>query len=510
MKYKNEKKYVCSQTPFTFQTFMECAARKFDLGTMDFKVFDESKTEVDEEVFEILLQKQDLCEFEICVPQTLCPDDTLSSSANSFDGALDGLDSDDTIILLQSPSSQKKAENHRLAQIIEDALKSKPGGEKVITEYNRRKCLSDSARRDMIKILVAHMTDGHGTSPSRRVKEEYAMGIISLFPYLADPKGKNGYEHFYNAEDGSGFLAWRIKTVQKEVSEGRMKSLRESQTGGPTSERDPFKILDWLSEEGLCSEAIALMKHTPDTSVVKAKMTLTFAYRQQMLHDPQRSSQILTMFPRFLDIPGMIEQDFTLIFGDATSAKFLEKWPTVYKQKVIAQSSGLTQTCDLQDLVQNATSNAEVEEGWDSDMSSILILAHLLPPSSKGRKRPGKISVRQACDCLVKFMKTGTSIQAYLDGITESVQPYHLAVGANKSRINAYFIVIDKHVVPCSSSGALACFDELFKAHFVFGTAYNKDLANMYIFLQTTVYDIDVETTKVSPRVAELRARMLH
>lgn len=51
------------------------------------------------------------------------------------------------------------------------------------------------------------------------------------------------------------------------------------------------------------------------------------------------------------------------MFGDATSAKFLEKWPTLYKQKVIDQSRGLTQTGDLQDLVQNVESTTEVENG---------------------------------------------------------------------------------------------------------------------------------------------------
>jgi hypothetical protein len=40
---------------------------------------------------------------------------------------------------------------------------------------------------------------------------------------------------------------------------------------------------------------------------------------------------------------------------------FLEKWPTLSKQKVIDQSRGLTQTGDLQDLVQDAESTTEVE-----------------------------------------------------------------------------------------------------------------------------------------------------
>lgn len=61
-----------------------------------------------------------------------------------------------------------------------------------------------------------------------------------------------------------------------------------------------------------------------------------------------------------------IEQDFRCIFGDATSVKFLEKWPTVFKQKALKESRGLTQTSELQDLTINAESTSEVEEGMVS------------------------------------------------------------------------------------------------------------------------------------------------
>lgn len=50
------------------------------------------------------------------------------------------------------------------------------------------------------------------------------------------------------------------------------------------------------------------------------------------------------------------------MFGDDICAKFMEKWPTVYKSKVLQQSRGLTQTAELQDLVQNAEST-EAENG---------------------------------------------------------------------------------------------------------------------------------------------------
>ncbi len=45
-------------------------AKKFDLPTMDVKVFDDSKTEVDEEAFGYLLTRPDLGVLEIFIPGT--------------------------------------------------------------------------------------------------------------------------------------------------------------------------------------------------------------------------------------------------------------------------------------------------------------------------------------------------------------------------------------------------------------------------------------------------------
>lgn len=54
--------------------FVITVANKFDIPTLDLKVYDESETEVDEEVFEFLLKKQDLGVLEICLPQDPNPD----------------------------------------------------------------------------------------------------------------------------------------------------------------------------------------------------------------------------------------------------------------------------------------------------------------------------------------------------------------------------------------------------------------------------------------------------
>lgn len=57
--------------------FVFTVANKFDIPTLDLKVYDELKTEVDEEVFEFLLKKQDLGVLEICLPQDPNPDGEL-------------------------------------------------------------------------------------------------------------------------------------------------------------------------------------------------------------------------------------------------------------------------------------------------------------------------------------------------------------------------------------------------------------------------------------------------
>lgn len=52
-----------------------------------------------------------------------------------------------------------------------------------------------------------------------------------------------------------------------------------------------------------------------------------------------------------------IEQDFSLLFGEETSAKLLERWPTMFKEKTIEQSKNLSHIGnELKELLQAAES----------------------------------------------------------------------------------------------------------------------------------------------------------
>ncbi|XP_062314216.1 uncharacterized protein LOC134018337 isoform X2 [Osmerus eperlanus] len=308
----------------------------------------------------------------------------------------------------------------------------------------------------------------------------YAQGIVAFFPYLEDPYSQHGYEHYYDPESGSGYLAWRLKTIQRKIAEEKGASESKSpKTGGPGHGRQPITS-DQVPTDKEVEAAIAVLRYSADEDTIREKMKTTFVYRQAMVNNADKSADVFLVFPRFLDTAGLIEQDFRHVFGEATANTFLEKWPTTFKEKVMKESQGLVPTTELLDLMRNAESAVETENGWDCDISAILLLLHLLPPAAQGRKRPGKMSASQAADKIIRFQKVGTSVQQHLDGITQSSQPYLLALGSTRSCIHSYFIVVDKHALPCKATGSVGAFDKLFKAHFVFGTSYSPCLNNFF------------------------------
>ncbi|XP_036000032.1 uncharacterized protein LOC118564856 isoform X2 [Fundulus heteroclitus] len=230
------------------------------------------------------------------------------------------------------------------------------------------------------------MTEKNGTSPPRQVKEMYARGIVSLFPYLSDPFSKNGYEHYYDGESGTGYLAWRIKTIQRSTAKDRRSSFGESAkgssedvSGGPTVRRESEFVPETALTEEECNEAISLMKHSADEDIVKKKMKLTFEHRRNMVLDPQQSSNILSEFPRFKDIKGLVEQDFIQMFGEGISSKLLERWPVMFKKKIIQQCRKLPSTSELEELLLAAD---PPENGTEVDFGS--------EETRKGFRIPGR------------------------------------------------------------------------------------------------------------------------
>ncbi|KAJ8012627.1 hypothetical protein DPEC_G00044840 [Dallia pectoralis] len=506
----------------TQQTHPDPVKEKFSIPVNNITVEDDSGTEVDETVFAelstvegmlfVIKDDQDYDSGPSRLSPTSTPQSTFSGSSRSS-VSISSSDGETPRTPKRLRSDEEACQIRSARDLIQQILQTKPGGITVLEEYEETGTLCDSRRRQMINILAAHMVETVGRIPQRQTKEKYALGIVTLFPALKDPLSKKGYEHFYDSQGGSGFLAWRLKTIQRKTKLVSKELKTQSSGGGPRQERELPQIGSQMNEEH-CKEAISLMNHTSDREIILQKMKMTFEYRQRLIHNPDESHNVLSVFPRLLDTKGLIPQDFIILFGPETAAKLLERWHTCFKRKVISEAESLTTTPVLQSLLKSARNqcNDESSEGhpeWDSDMASFLLLLHILPPQPS-RKQTQKISRAQAMDHLVVFHKSCRSLEDHLENQEGHRQPYLLASGTHKQAISTYYIVMDKKLIPCLGTTSLAALDELFKVHFVFSVSYDNALSNMYTFLQTTVYGIDVENTKESPKVKELRAKFMN
>ncbi|XP_025760152.1 uncharacterized protein LOC109198178 [Oreochromis niloticus] len=415
VKYLNVKKYIKLHAGFTYLEFISEAKTKFGLpDAADLDIFDETDTAVEEDIFLELLEAQpDLCLTirEKISDEDFCPlahstpssSDTLSSLTDTI--SLSSSDSDlreKGIPAGRSRSSKDSSApnvsvSEAAKEMVKNALTRKPGGEEILEEYNAENSLSHRTRRQLVNILASDMTERHGRIPSRKQKEKYALGIITLFPSLKDPFSPNGY----------------------------------------------------------------------------------------------------------------VNQDFLLLFGAETATKLLEKWDMSFKPKVIKEAKQLTQSTDLCRLIKAAEKPTESDANdWDSDMASLLLLLQLLPPTA-GRKRRTKISPTDAAHKMVHFHKSCCSIDEHLQA-RDGKQPYILAVGRTQNSIDTFYIAVDKQLIPCQATSSLSAFDELFKSHYVFNLSYDESLVHLYSFVQTTIFNIDATSTDESPRVRELRAKILN
>ncbi|XP_028292933.1 uncharacterized protein LOC114455736 [Gouania willdenowi] len=194
------------------------------------KVVDSTGTELDDDVFEDVVKDPSVgvltIKYDTEESVSMAP-----SREQSDLQSRDSSDSQDTIILSESPSAKQQKLDTEAKNLVESILTKKPGGERIMNEYNRSKSLMDETRRKMVNILAADMTEKNSTSPPRQVKEKYARGIVSLFPYLSDPFSRTGYDHYYDGESGTGYLAWRIKTIQRSTARDRRSSYGASSEG---------------------------------------------------------------------------------------------------------------------------------------------------------------------------------------------------------------------------------------------------------------------------------------
>lgn len=83
-----------------------------------------------------------------------------------------------------------------------------------------------------------------------------AKGLCCLFCCVI------GVLYYYDPQSGQGYLAYRLKTVQRNTSSDFKSSPKSARRGGPKNVRETLPLEQLFGDE--CKEAMSLMKHSSD------------------------------------------------------------------------------------------------------------------------------------------------------------------------------------------------------------------------------------------------------
>lgn len=94
--------------------------------------------------------------------------------------------------------------------------------------------------------------------------------------------------------------------IQRRSASSESRGPSRQLTGAPAVKREAsFSPVMTLSEEQ-CQQAMALMRYCTD------EMKITFQHRRRMVLDGEKSSDVLTEFPRFKFVKGLVIECFAI------------------------------------------------------------------------------------------------------------------------------------------------------------------------------------------------------
>ncbi|KAG5893850.1 hypothetical protein JTB14_002576 [Gonioctena quinquepunctata] len=90
------------------------------------------------------------------------------------------------------------------------------GGQYIIDQYNKNKMLTDRCRIQLVNIVANILFEKFGTAVPKSAKMEYAKKLVEAFSTYRNLESScGGYEIFFNPLTKGGYLANRLRTLNR-------------------------------------------------------------------------------------------------------------------------------------------------------------------------------------------------------------------------------------------------------------------------------------------------------
>ncbi|KAG5875893.1 hypothetical protein JTB14_000242 [Gonioctena quinquepunctata] len=197
------------------------------------------------------------------------------------------------------------------------------GGQYIIDQYNKNKMLTDRCRIQLVNIVANILFEKFGTAVPKSAKIEYAKKLVEAFPtYRNFESSCGGYEIFFNPLTNGGYLANRLRTLNRihKVEGTSSKSVHQIKANHSPVRNETTIIPDDMDEK------FKDLMTTPSTEKEKIKRLFleTHSFRKYLTS----KTSIMEMFPRLRDTSGLVEQEFSLMFPSCSS-NFEERYLAV-------------------------------------------------------------------------------------------------------------------------------------------------------------------------------------
>ncbi|XP_049929405.1 uncharacterized protein LOC126408083 [Epinephelus moara] len=188
---------------------------------------------------------------------------------------------------------------------IRKVLEGSMDGRSMLKSLDELQSITSKERKLLVRLLVSHLLETNGETPSSDIKRALAMSLVNEFPCLKDDTG-SGYGAWFTPgrkhRPATGFLEERLRNIRKPLRNLRRPHHQESEEEHTVSAQESC-----LAPEKLQEMVDWLKVNKYPVSEVEAYMKETVIYRGKWIRSNGSKSipEILKEFPRLVDNPGM-------------------------------------------------------------------------------------------------------------------------------------------------------------------------------------------------------------
>ncbi|ROL44307.1 hypothetical protein DPX16_8729 [Anabarilius grahami] len=358
------------------------------------------------------------------------------------------------------------------------------GGSAIITSLDRDRHLSLKERRQMVQLLVYHLMERFGENPTAEIKKEMALAITAQFPCLKSNEG-HGYEVWYTPcryrHPATGYLEERLRNVRKRLR-APLRRHSQPQPSQNSSSRSSFplpeselssavihKMIEWLKDNGSPhSQVQEFMRYTAPHRAAWIRSTGT-----------KTIEEINREYPR-LNIPGMILQDFEVIFPDHAD-RLYEFWAPVFTDRILLFAKKEPKASDV--LPENLET-LPIEVRGEIALKTLPVILPSSPYRTNGKVvRPTYGEMKRG---FIDIQPVGTNVVDYLS--SDTGRDPHVLVLGDKENSSQVFVIFNGEAV--EQETLIQAVDLCFKMFYVYDINYPKPSAPIWGFLQHAIFKI--------------------